>query len=497
MKIGSKEQITISNPEQTVSGFSAQNGGQSVWGTEIISDDSGIVVEKKSDNLPAQVIAGNLSAAIGDLHSDEKLDEAFANLTPQNIFDVLDMYKMQNKKSLLNDLANKCAVTISPSDKRHIYLEKVNNLILDNLKDKNIDVSVFQKQFDEIYSAKKTPIGSMDTAPLEQFADYETELVKFLSQKNYYNLPSEFINNRNTSAPPSEVNVKHRKNGGEEINNLTLTYDEPDGSTTVTTGLYNDKKKLCEIVMGNKTPSQLKVINKDGTVSEYPLTTRNYLTDSSYEETYDGKTYLVSAENRTFKIKEKDTGEETVIDVNGIVDDNESADKLWVVMKNLPVSVLKDFNVECGKLADIESWEGNRDMGNNRIIDGLYMSNEDEIKTDEKFLTLVHEIGHSLDFRPRWFMNRSTAKYDKEFLKAFNEEMKEYEKSEKKRYDDSPGNENYCTKNEVEMFAECYTFLSTGNNNSRAIIAEYFSGTLAQVKRIMDENRSLPPEKRK
>ncbi len=54
----------------------------------------------------------------------------------------------------------------------------------------------------------------------------------------------------------------------------------------------------------------------------------------------------------------------------------------------------------------------------------------------------------------------------------------------------------YCTKNEAEMFAECYTFLMTNSCDSEGVIKKHFPKTLKEVKRLLGEARGLGNESR-
>ena len=108
---------------------------------------------------------------------------------------------------------------------------------------------------------------------------------------------------------------------------------------------------------------------------------------------------------------------------------------------------------------------------------------------------IVHELGHAID-------NRNILKYStqsEEFKKVFEEEMKAYEAAGNQRYDGTyRAVPNYCTTNEKEMFAECYTMLMFGkpSSSSGELILQYFPKTLEMCKKILQETRNRPPEER-
>jgi hypothetical protein len=55
---------------------------------------------------------------------------------------------------------------------------------------------------------------------------------------------------------------------------------------------------------------------------------------------------------------------------------------------------------------------------------------------------------------------------------------------------------NYCTATELEMFAECYTLLTTGDCDSKEAILTYFPETLKAVEKQLAEIRALPERQR-
>ena len=55
----------------------------------------------------------------------------------------------------------------------------------------------------------------------------------------------------------------------------------------------------------------------------------------------------------------------------------------------------------------------------------------------------------------------------------------------------------YCTTDETEMFAECYTLLMLGDCDSKDTIITHFPNTLKAVKDILEKTRKLPVNMRR
>ena len=65
-----------------------------------------------------------------------------------------------------------------------------------------------------------------------------------------------------------------------------------------------------------------------------------------------------------------------------------------------------------------------------------------------------------------------------------------------KNYSRKDKTSNYCTTNEKEMFAECFTLLINGDCQSKEVILKYFKPCLDVVKEMYLKIIKLPPEKR-
>ena len=154
------------------------------------------------------------------------------------------------------------------------------------------------------------------------------------------------------------------------------------------------------------------------------------------------------------------------------------------VIQQLPAEVIIDLSKEVTFLS-------NRDGDNNR---SCYINIPDAVfLCDFDVEALTHETGHALDFMGAI----STTKKSSIFKNAYKTELQafidagnvQYEKNSISGYQNGSV-ENYATKNELEMFAECYTLLMTGNCTSKNCILTYFPKTLEAAKQHLNYIRA-------
>ena len=114
--------------------------------------------------------------------------------------------------------------------------------------------------------------------------------------------------------------------------------------------------------------------------------------------------------------------------------------------------------------------------------------------------TIVHELGHAVDF----LFFRIPQSFQPKFQYIYGKELKKYEQDGHARSTTSrniferevnvKSNDNelggtYVTNNAQEAFAECYTLLMLGHCDSEKTIQKYFPETLQCAKEILLETR--------
>lgn len=231
---------------------------------------------------------------------------------------------------------------------------------------------------------------------------------------------------------------------------------------------------------------------------------KNYKNDNSRvtNEYYQGANYSVVQKGDVIEITNKDTGKKSRIDFNKLLKgaDIKQAVELKSIIQKLPGEVLEDMAAECTNInaegGFLTNWLFKTFSTGFMGAAGYYSTFDDKISLNSYDPTvIVHELGHAID-------NRNILKYStqsEEFKKVFEEEMKAYEAAGNQRHDGTyRAVPNYCTTNEKEMFAECYTMLMFGkpSSSSGELILQYFPKTLEMCKKILQETRNRPPEER-
>ena len=180
--------------------------------------------------------------------------------------------------------------------------------------------------------------------------------------------------------------------------------------------------------------------------------------------------------------------------------------KLKSIIQKLPAEVLVDLSIELDnsikRMSESEIEENPDTAGYYRACNEITL-NFDNLNTD---LTLIHELGHALDYTGR-FYNTSSILDNENFNKIYQEELNNFRKKQDTynqdnvRYSgakyDTFGASNYATYKEGEMFAECYTLLMSGFCNSNDVILDNFPKTLEAVKQHIKQIRTLPSNVRR
>lgn len=217
----------------------------------------------------------------------------------------------------------------------------------------------------------------------------------------------------------------------------------------------------------------------------------NSQVDNKY---YKGEPYSVVQNGNIITATNTKTNEKYEVNLDKLFE-NVSPDKkaaLLKIIQTLPGEVIADLSIE----ADSINYAPPKGT-----IFGFYQPGKDEITTTTHKETLVHELRHALDYNG-YIFNTSSIGGSDAFEKAYNEEMKNYLAAGNQRWSEEKGHSleggyNYCTKNEKEMFAEIYTFLMLGKNQSQQVIEKYFPKTLEAVKNHIAAVREEYTYKRK
>lgn len=215
---------------------------------------------------------------------------------------------------------------------------------------------------------------------------------------------------------------------------------------------------------------------------------------------YIGDIYYVEWNKNNVLIKSNTDSKIYQIDLNKILNSYDNIEKFLIIgqLQSLPAEVLVDLSIEISSI--------NKDV-NRFMATGVYRSKDDSISYDfSDIQTLVHEIGHAVDYtfykKTVWYdyeytnSNLNSAVNNKEFMEAYQQEINNYINSGHSTFDpEEPNKEelyNYATYDEREMFAECYTLLTTGNCSSKDCLLKYFPQTIMEAKNHLKIIRNLP-----
>ncbi len=255
--------------------------------------------------------------------------------------------------------------------------------------------------------------------------------------------------------------------------------------------------------------SQKEHINK---CMENPLDYKDKFenTSSKIENPYhSGDEFAVKQDGDTITVKNKTTGREHQLDLNRLTArvDADKRVQLKQIIQGLPGEVLEDLCIEMDRMTSEDTYEeyaGWYTQGKTSPLFGISLNGTDLINMRNiNPNTLVHELGHAIDYNG-FISNTSTIGENENFQKTIKKEMDNYLAKGNKCYESDDINSqysvdkyyNYCTANEREMFAECYTLLMMGDCNSKNCILTYFPETLNAVKEHLQYVRNLPESKR-
>ena len=244
---------------------------------------------------------------------------------------------------------------------------------------------------------------------------------------------------------------------------------------------------------------------------------------------FKGEPYFIKLDGEILTIKNQKTGKVSKIDFTKLLSDCnewEYARLKKLITENIPGEVLEDMSVELTKInvaSDMNLLKDNPDFE----AAGVYHSKDDSICltsleiysisaadfiTEDTIIkafvdTIVHETGHALDYNGYLYNSPSS---EGKFKEIFEKELENYKKSGKAQFKYKQefrettefkdgkidSNTAYATANVHAMFAECYTLLMTGDNQSKDHILKYFPKTLKAAADLIREIRQKSDNER-
>ncbi len=217
-------------------------------------------------------------------------------------------------------------------------------------------------------------------------------------------------------------------------------------------------------------------------------------------EYHTGDSYSIVQNGTIITIKNERTKQQRQIDLDKLLRNYPNArDRAKIIkqLQNLPGEVLMDIAIETDSFIPLKNTTETITVAGGAQCNaaGYYAGSDDTIHINHSNgnLTLVHEVGHAVDYNGIR-QNRSSVLNDPNFKKIFNEEMRQYISAGNQRYVyNSPNSKRntYATANEQEMFAECYTLLMMGKCNSQNIIEKYFPKTLKYIDNKIKQIRNM------
>ena len=198
-------------------------------------------------------------------------------------------------------------------------------------------------------------------------------------------------------------------------------------------------------------------------------------------------------------IRNKTTGIERTLDLRSVFQKMSTIDraKMWGIIQTFPPEALEDFAIEA---SSVTAHSGNEIILQSHNANGMYLLNIDEIIFNaSNVATCIHELGHAIDYNYKNNSNTSRTS-NNNFMQIFEQEINNYRAKgnqcftigENGTTQGNDGYYNYCTFNEGEMFAECYTLLMLGDCNSKDTILNHFPNCLKATENLLKEIRKLP-----
>lgn len=220
---------------------------------------------------------------------------------------------------------------------------------------------------------------------------------------------------------------------------------------------------------------------------------------------WEGDSHNITRKGSIFTITNKETNQTREINLAVLLKNfntSEERKNFVETLQKLPGEVLMDIAIEQTTLVEIEGNTEVNTVGDKSVIALAYYSpGTDQIAVQSECTTgtIIHELGHSIDYNKLFGNNVSSVHCGKEFLEIFNKEMEKYLAEGNKKYvygDESTYSGAVVTVNEMEMFAACYTLLMTGEHGCREAIETYFPTTLRYTGQLLEYFRSLPDSTR-
>lgn len=260
---------------------------------------------------------------------------------------------------------------------------------------------------------------------------------------------------------------------------------EIDGTETTTS--YNQEGKTVYKNYSNGKTSTSKYNNEDK-LEERTQVLNNYEIHS-YKQNGD---FFIN-------VKNTNTGEEQLYTFDNVEVFDAEKEHWFELLSKASGEVIQEMIDENPKIYvreinDNRSYMSRDESGEMLVID----------PDDDRDSLIPHEMGHIIDHTYNGIYDVGFSSDNEEFTNAFNIGINRYEADGHVRHEEIwdeeqqkrvkiKGDENaYCTYNQHEMFAECYTYLTIGKTASTdiEIIKKYFPECLELVKQHLDNIRA-------
>lgn len=219
---------------------------------------------------------------------------------------------------------------------------------------------------------------------------------------------------------------------------------------------------------------------------------------------HNGNEFYITKKGNSLGITNRSNFRVTIVDFDKILKNIPQFMKKDMInfLQQLPAEVLEDLSREGIRIKFDSEDHGDvaayyRPANNTINLQFDYIHNAD---------TLVHELGHAIDHKGFLNINKN-GYFNNSYKTIFEKEMAIYKKNGGKVNEQHQSLFNfkttnskegaYCTTNETEMFAECYTLLMLGDCHSKDTIITHFPNTLKVVKNILEKTRKLPVNMRR
>lgn len=221
-------------------------------------------------------------------------------------------------------------------------------------------------------------------------------------------------------------------------------------------------------------------------------------------EYHNGNEFYITKKGNSLGITNRSDFRVTIVDFDRILKNIPQSMKKDMInfLQQLPAEVLEDLSRE-GIRIKFDSEDHGDVAAYYRPANNTIYLQFDYIHDAE---TLVHELGHAIDHKGFLNLNKN-GYFNNSYKTIFEKEMAIYKKNGGKVNEQHESLFNskttnskegaYCTTNETEMFAECYTLLMLGDCHSKETITTYFPNTLKAVKDILEKTRKLPVNMRR